>query len=251
MRIDDIEKLLSDNAIKFEQQFCDDIGIIKNNLSKQFDMVLLYINVIASDPYAEADDYTSISITAIYKNLISIYSALDLTRQGMYGSARIIFRNIFEYLILAKTVAIKEEYSLLKKWEHGENISLRIDVFRDLVSPNSDEIKEYWKLMCEFTHSTVYSQQIILKFEDIINELMFNMVCIKMLLDMNYHVLNTYIANRSIQYYTEFMMDIEEKGSFKKAKQDIREQINIMRKSLKNLPKKVVNDFCKKWIFRN
>lgn len=107
---------------------------------------------------------------------------------------------------------------LLKRWESGEDVSLRKDIFRDLLSPNSDEIKEYWKLMCEFTHGTVYSQQVVLKFDDKVNELTFNKVCIKMLLDMNCHVLNTYVANRSIQYYTEFAVDIEERGRFKKSK---------------------------------
>lgn len=250
MQIDKIENLLRDNIKKFELMFCDDINIIKSNLNKQFDMIFLYMHIIDSDSYAETDEYTSMSMTAIYKNLISIYSALDLTRQGLYGSSRIIFRNVFEFLILSKAVAIKEDNLLLKRWESGEDVSLRKDIFRDLLSPNSDEIKEYWKLMCEFTHGTVYSQQVVLKYDDIVNELTFNIVCIKMLLDMNYHVLNTYVANRSIQYYTEFAVDIEERGRFKKSKKDIRNQINIMRKTLEKLPLKVVRDFCKKWVFK-
>lgn len=64
-------------------------------MNKQFEMIFLYMNTIVSDSYAETDEYTSMSMTTIYKNLISIYSTLDLIRQGLYGSSRVCGLSIF------------------------------------------------------------------------------------------------------------------------------------------------------------
>lgn len=250
MNMDYFINELENNKNNFEIEFEDEIYLIKKNLSCQFDLLNLYITVLVRDPYAEPDEHTRISLIALYKNLISLYSTIELTSQGLYGPARIIFRNIYEYLIISKSVAIRKDNTLLDKWETGKNISLQREIFSKVITPNSLAMRQFWDLLCKLTHGTIHSMQVMLRYDGIKEDLYVNIAFMKMLLDMNYHVLNTYVANRSIQYYTKFAVDIGNEGEFKSQKQEIRKQILAMRKSLNELSKKTVLDFCKSWTFR-
>jgi len=239
-----------ENRRKIENKHPEDIHIIMNTYNTQMELLQLYLLVLDSDPYVEPDEFSSMIFTAIYKNYISLYSALDLTLQGFYGAARILFRNVYEFLIISKAVAIRKDIGLLEKWKNGDDISLRKEVFSRVKKPKSLEMQNLWKTLCEFTHGTIYSQQVKLEYNEIKNEVKFNFVCMKMLLDMNYHVLNSYAANSSIQYYAKFMSDLHETDTLKNKKKEIRTQISSIRKTLLKEPKRVILDFISKWEFK-
>lgn len=251
MSISKFDKLGFENREIIESRYQEEIMLIRKNFDAQMDLMGLYLLVIDNDPYVEQDEYTLMLFSAIYKNFITIYSAIELTLNGLYGSARILFRNIFEFQIIAKATALRQDTDLLKKWQQGEDISLRREVFSKIQKPNSPEIKELWKTLCQFTHGTVYSQQVKLKYEDIKDDVKFNIVCLKILLDMNYHLMNAYAANNSIQYYTEFMSDLQKEDSFKNKKKLIQNQLTELRRNLQPQPKKVIYDYKLKWIFKS
>jgi len=250
MRFETLEKDIVRNKELFDKEFSNEIKLVKNNLDRQMEILDLYLKVVVYDPYAISEKHTNMSLGVIYKNLLSIYAALKLTEQGLYGSARMIFRNIYEGLVISKTVAIKKSDIMLAKWENGEDINLRMEVFRSIKTPNSEALKEYWGILCSYNHATTYSQQVGLEYEDGRNEIAFNVACLEILLDMNYHVLNSYVANKSIQYYAEFMADTRGKGSFSTMKKGIRSQIRVMRKIFNKTPRRIVIDFSRKWTFK-
>lgn len=99
-------------------------------------------------------------MSGFYKSLLSIYSAYDLNIKGQYGSARILLRHAFEYLLLAKYCSLSKNYILIKKWENGEDIYLGREIIPHLTESLQKRFKNFWKLLCQFTHASVYSQQV-------------------------------------------------------------------------------------------
>ncbi len=250
MFTDTFNNTAKENRSIIEAKHSEDLIIIRDNYNAQMELLKLYLLVIKSDPYVDADEYSSMVFTAIFKNFLSLYSALDLTLQGFYGGGRILFRNIYEFLIISKTIAIKNDIGLLRKWENGESISLRTEVFREVRKPNSEEMKNLWRDLCSFTHGTIYSQQIDISYITVKNEIKLNFIYIKMLLDMNYHLLNRHAVNPSIQYYAKRMSDLHEMDILKNKKNEIQTQIKTIRETLLKEPKRVVLDFASKWEFR-
>lgn len=228
-------------------KFAEDINIIIKNLNKQCDLLLCYFSTLIHDPYAHGEAYTEMIFSAIYKNLLSLCSALELTRNGQCGSARMIFRNIYENLIISKFISIKKDNVMLNKWEKGEDISVNKEIFKNIKKPNSDELKDFWKSLCCYVHGTVYSQQIGLKFNELENDINLNFVFIKILLCINYHVMNTYALNQNLKYYTKFGLDCVENGLYNKKISEIRYEINVIKKSLLRAPRRIIYDFCLKW----
>lgn len=199
-----------------DQEFAWDIHLIELNLNMQYDIFSHYFITLIKDPYAHGEKYTEMIFSAIFKNLLSLISALDLTRKGQCGSARMIFRNVYENLIISKYIALQKDYVLLKKWEDGEDISIAKEIFRKIKYPNSEELKEFWKILCCYIHGTVYSQSIYMKFDQLKEDMDLNFVFIQMLLCMNYHVMNSYALNQSLKYYTKFALNCTEQGSYQK-----------------------------------
>lgn len=249
MLTETINKITIENKIQIETDYDVDIKSIIETYNTQTELLLLYLSALKNDPYVKADAYSSIIFTAIYKNYISLYTALDLTLQGLYGAARILFRNIYEFLIISKTIASRKDDELLRKWNNGEEISLNRDVFSRVIKPKSLEMKILWKTLCEYTHGTIYSQQVKLEYQEIKNEIKMNFVCLKILVDINYHVMNIFAANASIQYYAKFISDLHTIDFLKDKKKEIHAQISLIRKTLSEKPKRAVLDFISKWEF--
>ncbi|WP_345986215.1 hypothetical protein WCX49_03620 [Sulfurimonas sp. HSL-1656] len=50
----------------------------------------------------------TVILSAVYKNFYILYSALELQKKGLHGSARALLRQSFEFLILGKFCALTE-----------------------------------------------------------------------------------------------------------------------------------------------
>lgn len=251
MKLMSFEKALSEAQQNIELNYDIEINRIKEAIDAQFDLIEFYISSIVYDPYTDCDSYTNILFSFIYKNYVTLYSTFDLTTRGFYGSARMLFRNIYENLVISKTIAITKDEVLRLRWENGSQISLKSQIFNKVISPSSEAMKEFWADLCKFTHATIDSQQMLFDYQNLKNEVAVNYAIIKLLIIMNYHVLNSYAANRSIQYYTAYAIDIAEgSNAFNEKKQNIRKQVDSLRKSLVNLPRQAAIDFTrKKWLF--
>jgi len=95
-------------------------------------------------------------------------STILLLKEGLYGSARIILRQFFEGLLIAKY----SEYdnTIITKWStnHGKQdykneIKLKRDVFNKMKGiAETSSLEEFWVLLCNVSHSTKYAQQPLL-----------------------------------------------------------------------------------------
>lgn len=242
--LDEVTQSIKSDVIK---DYYELIYLIRDNIEKQKKLIYLYsLTSHFSINYVD-NNFTTTAFGALYKNCISLYSIFELTMMGLYGSARIIFRNVFEYQILAKAVAITDDNSVLEKWSNGRTISLKRDVFSKIIHPKSESMKELWDIFNKFTHGTIYSQQVSLTYGDIKNEIEFNLCCILTLLITNYHITNTYVASQSVKYHTRYYMDTDD---YKMLNNDIKYQIKRIKSLLSGLPKNVIKDFCSRWIFK-
>ncbi|SHI46147.1 hypothetical protein SAMN02745176_00378 [Lutispora thermophila DSM 19022] len=157
-------------------------------------------------------------MSGFYKSLLSIYSAYDLNIKGQYGSARILLRHAFEYLLLAKYCSLSKNYILIKKWENGEDIYLGREIIPHLTESLQKRFKNFWKLLCQFTHASVYSQQVQIDAEKNEMDINLNFSFIIAFLEMNYHLLNRHVINNSMKFYFESYAKGNEIHKFKQLK---------------------------------
>lgn len=134
------------------------------------------------------------SISIIFKNINYLYSSYRLTYMGQYAAARVIFRNVYESLIILKAISITEDESLMNEWLDGKDINMRRRIFQNVTEPKSLPMKRFWEDLCKLCHGTIESNQYSLGFN--YRENMANFVLIEMLLEMNYHVLKEYVTGK-------------------------------------------------------
>lgn len=248
-------KYLEENITKNEKyisvNFNNTIEFIKEIFNLQYYLLQNHLLVVAREPYVHEDSFTSLVGTALLKNMYALYSACDLTTKGLVGSARVIMRNIYEFLIIAKYASLSNNKSFISKWKNGDDISIQREIFQKVIHPNSDEMKTFWKLMCQYTHSTVYSQQIDINCKNYIRDVELNFIYLRMLLEMNYHVLNTYFINQSIAYYAKtYEKNFGDNKGFKSYKDELKQRFKNSRAKMEKEPRKVLFDFKLKWQFK-
>jgi hypothetical protein len=204
------------------------------------------------DPNMQATDTTTpIALSGFYKSLLSIYGSYKLTIEGQYGSARILLRHALEYLLIAKYCSLSGKNSLIEKWGNGDDISLEREVLSKLVSPLPIRFRGMWKLLCQFTHATVYSQQVEFEAEKNEKEISTNFAFIKAFLEMNYHLLNRHLINNPMKFYFECYEKEEGKFKFKSLKKDIKSLFSISKKNILDETKGVVKDYISSWQLNN
>jgi len=249
---DILDKKINENITYNSTEYKNQLEQIKKMFDIQNYILFECAKIIEIEPYLNEDDFTTLVKTALVKNMYSISSAIRLTIDGLVGSARIIMRNVFEFLLIAKYASISNDSTFITKWENGEEISLSRQIFRNITYPKSDEIKRFWNMLCRYTHGTVYSQQIEIDSKDIKNDIKLNLLFIRMLLEMNYHVLNSHFTNDSISYYTNFYItnysgEDSKIKVFKLYKDELRTLFKESKSTMEKEPRKVIYDFKLKW----
>lgn len=251
-----IEDNIQDNSNFILKEQTEHIELIQKIFDLQYFIFFEHIKVIDVEPYLVEDNYTRLIGTALSKNMYSFFSAYSLTIDGLVGPARLLFRNIFEFLIISKFTSLSNDISFIEKWNDGKDISLRKDIFSKIIEPNSIEIKSFWKLLCEYTHGTIYSLQIDINAKRYKREIDLNIIYLRMLLEMNYHVLNTHFINKSIAYYANsyaknFYGIESEVNIYKSYKDELRKLFILSKSDMLKEPKKVINDFKLKWTLKS
>ena len=97
---------------------------------------------------------------AIYKNFFVLYSALKLTKEGLYGPARTLLRHSYEFLMVAKFCGISHDDNVFKRWDSGDTVYFTNGILKKIESPDNYEFKFFWELLCTYSHATNSSQQI-------------------------------------------------------------------------------------------
>jgi hypothetical protein len=182
-----------------------------------------------------------------YKNTMSFVSSTEMTLRGFYGSARIILRQIFEFLIIGKYSSISEDSGFTKHWIQGGQINIGRQILNKLKKPNTAEFNALYEALCNYNHATPYAQQIGLSFERNQSEIQLNLVVILALLECNYHLLNTHYIDSTMRYYGLAYQGEEVKNNKKKLK----ELFASNRKYLGKPSLAVIKDYKSTWHFKN
>lgn len=193
------------------------------------------------------NETTPIVLSGFFKGLLSIYGAFSLTLNGHYGSARIILRHAFEYLLIGKYCIVSNNSRLITKWKNGEDIPLSREVFNKISKPSMVRMKKLWKELCHYTHATIFSQQAFIASEKEVAHLNMNFALIRAFLDMNYHLFNRHLVNSSMVFYFSSYSDDEEKARYKQLKKTARKLFSASRKIMSEETKGIVKDYIETW----
>jgi hypothetical protein len=201
-----------------------------------------------SDPYYQLQEYERIVIQSYIKTTHLIFSVHELILHGDYGTARILMRQIFEYLILGKYVHTKKNNGIAEKWLDDKQFDVYDKIIRLLKKPDKKNFFEFWKLLSNQTHAGTNSFQIgvspELTYEDILVTYRMNLI----FLCCKNRLLNSNFINDRLKYRSE-------KYGFKKSEnQVIKNQLKMTEKEILELFSDsgidVINDYKSKWEFK-
>lgn len=147
--------------------------------------------------------------SAFHKNIFSFYSVLRLSSCGLYGPARPLLRNIFEWLMVSKYSSISENTSILEKWNNEETIYFSNSILKKIKNPDSKPFSYFWSLVCDYSHSTRMAMQVSLDIgnEDNFIDITSNIAIVNALIECNYHLLNTHLITSEYEYMGKFYYD--------------------------------------------
>ena len=219
-----------------------ELTITKNWISKTFSREFLIIEEIIDYEtqlfwfymqgiYVKRMMGSSVNINVLLNNALAnqtyhSLSELILIRNSFCGSARLIFRQQFEGLMIAKYGDF--DPTLVKKWENkkerdrNNDISLTNDVFNKIKNVDVSALKEFWKDLSDLSHPTKYSQQVLrapeinkdsadLGYFDstgIIENTYYDLDITFILLMMNYHLLISRLGKKAEGWNLGYHKDI-------------------------------------------
>lgn len=241
---DQFESLVKINKQEISNSFEDYICITMAIYDVKYMLATTYGVAIAYGiAYKEA--HTELLWTAYSKNLYTFYSAINLNNEGLTGSSRQLLRYIFEFAIIAKYVSLSKDEILLNKWEKHEDIWMAKDVFSKIIAPNSVAIKNVWKLLCGFAHSTKFSQQGDLRWDKNKSDIKLNYILLWMLFEINFHLFNSHVLNSSLRYYLKSYSDNYEK--IIEMNKSLKRIFTMTKKIMGEEPRKAIYDYKLTW----
>lgn len=151
-------------------------------------------------------DLHSLLFAAFNKNILLSFSVLKLNSSGMYGPARPLIRNIFEWLMISKFGSISDNPSIIEKWMNEETIYFSNSVLKKIKIPSPKPFYDFWNIICEFSHATRSNMQVFFCIDDEYgkNQVLGNLAIINTLLECNYHLLNTHLITSEFEYMGRF-----------------------------------------------
>ena len=204
-----------------------------------YELEIINLNFIVLD--YKSNYFTEIILSICYKNIISLISCIKLIEQGFLGSAKIIFRNIYENLVIGKMLGVTKDKELCNKWKSGTQISIKKDIFRKLIKTPSQESLEFWEFLNKYTHATVHSQDFYL---DVDNKEIANCSSIiTTLLVMNYTLINQFIS----KYYKHYL-DLYFNPYFKELNNLVKQKNKFCISLIDTRCRKVIKEYQANWM---
>lgn len=201
---------------------------------------IINLNLYVSD-YMNST-FSDLISSLCYRNIITILSAMQLIKSGYFGSAKILFRNIYESLLIGKLFGITKNEKQYHQWINGEPFSVKKEVFSKLKQKPSKETLEFWDILNKYTHSTVYSQNFSVDDDVIISHLQECHTIISTLLDMNFHLLNIYVSKYHNYYLNYYFRDY-----YRDKKSQLKELLIKSRKMIDPRCQVVIRDYSSNW----
>jgi hypothetical protein len=183
-----------------------------------------------------------------------LFSALRLSSCGLYGAARPLMRNIFEWLMIAKFSSISDNPSVMKKWHDEETIYFSNSILKKIKFPSPEEFQIFWSIVCGYSHATRSSMQISIDIDDKENfkDININIAVINTLLECNYHLLNTHLITREYEYMGRFYYSPRFSKSLEYKVPELRKAAHSIfktnRKFLGAAAVKLISAYKRKWV---
>ncbi|WP_152598838.1 hypothetical protein [Janthinobacterium sp. RA13] len=195
------KKIEISNTIFFDKTYELEIARLQDGINILYSMTSRFTWLLGNPIGADLNQANTVIFSAIHKNLIALYSCVKLTRLGLYGPARSTLRHIFEALLIAKFFSVSNDITIYEKWKEGGVIYLKNGILKKISHPNIDAIDEFWGLMSEYSHATIYAQQAALNVQVEPDEVPLNLVYLNVMLDCLYHLVNRHFITPSMSYY--------------------------------------------------
>lgn len=235
---------------EYYSEYEDDIiNNFKKTIKELFDNTYTIMSLLVPwcflDPYIHKRFMNDLIFATLHKNYFAFYSSYKQTVSGLYGPARIFLRYIFEGLIISKYCSLTEDDRIYQRWAHGEVIYFSNSILKKLAEPTKSIFGEMWEIMCNFSHSNVYSLQISLSPEEVSKEIGLNLSLLVSLLICNYHLLNSHFISRSLLNSYKSVFEWE---PMKNAKRQQRITIINANKMITKETRRFVIEFNKTWL---
>ena len=246
--MDTIKKEERKNGKRNRDAFSREMDRISKVLNHEEEVLMAYFTFYRMEGQIN-DRFCSMSLSIIYKNINYLYSAFKLTYMGQYAAARVVFRNVYESLIILKTISITKDDGLMEDWITGKNISLRNRIFKKIEYPDSAAMKQLWEDLCKFCHGTIDANQYSLEFN--YNETSVNYVIIELLLEMNYHVLQEFVVDSLDLYIVSQLIEvIPSNTTLVERSMLVKKIFEEQRKSWGKEVREMLSDFTTVWKYK-
>lgn len=245
MRFDELEKERQRNRRLAQDNFSERISAIQRCLDAQHQYVKLFYGFIGQRHFTQHDEAETPIVSAVIKNEIALYSSLTLTIDGLYGSGLALLRSVYEALMIAKFASIRQSDNLIQKWVAGETIYFSNAILKKIVAPELKELRILWEALCPLSHATIYSYQVLTKFEDIENEILKNLAILAMLLGCNFHLINKHYVTNSMVYLAKNYHS--EEGEFQRRRDAAKIATQAATKFISCQGRQVIKDYSRVW----
>lgn len=150
-----------------KQVFADKITLIKKLIDYQIQLTDLYFRQrLAKNQLSEIYHDNKVADMALLNQINLSYSIIQLIENGFFGSARVLLRQFFEFLIIGKFSEF-DSGNLIHKWESktSNNKEFDINLSRDVLhiirsKKDVGHLQKMWKILSDFSHPTKYAQQL-------------------------------------------------------------------------------------------
>ncbi len=248
--------------------FSDKFRLINNLIDSLATLTDLYLKCIfMKQQLSLRYDDNVVMDNALLNQITLNYSIIFLLENTFYGSARVLLRQFFEFLIIGK-FSEYDDGRIVKKWgskstNSRENIiNFSNDVLHKLDSKDVSAIKEMWQELSNVSHPTRYAQQIPYFLSSDLHQesldknyrnMHYTLDLFFMLLCMNYHLLINWGRKTRgwyLGYHKDPMNNWKLENEIKeKIKPAIREYFNInnKHKGVNSKLKKVIFQYRQNW----
>lgn len=177
-------------------------------------------------------------LSTLYKGLNNMQAIMDLTISGHIGAARIVMRNVFEYLVIGKYLQLFSDEGAVEKWDNIEYINIDRRIFQRTIYPdnqNKGAFLRWWKLLCQYSHATRTSGQISFLFEEIKSEIHVNFSFMFVLCSMLHHFMSNFLANDYFRNYIDSLPKHDTKEAPNQSLNQCTQELKTLIKTIKSL----------------
>jgi hypothetical protein len=240
-----VESIETENVKAVVAEHKHELEILHEGLNGLYEMASQFAWLFNAPHIADLNKANTILFSTLHKNLIALYTSLKLTRIGLYGPARSMLRHAYEALLVAKYCSISHNLQLYEKWKGGDVVYLSNGVLKKIRKPDTEAFKDFWNLMSNYSHATIYAQQVVVNVQSVPDEVPLNLVYLRILLDCQYHLLNSHLITPSMQYYTKRYR--RGPDPLPQQRTRMRELLADSRKDLLDLPKEIIRNYRATW----